>query len=99
MRICSRGGKVLAVEVIVLALADAVRKRDIVSGVDGDRLCGNIATAVGIRARDGVVARTANGYCRIGRSIAPRIRARACSRKRNVITLTETVVAADAHIR
>ena len=97
--ICACGSEVLPVEIVALALADAVRERDVIGRVDGNRLRGDIAATVCIRTRDAVVARAADGYGRVAGRIAPRIRARARGRERNVIALTETVVAADAHIR
>ena len=99
MRVGASSSDVLSVEIIALALADAVRNRGVVGWAHGDRFCGGVAATVGIRSRNGVVARTTDGYRRVSGGIAPRIRVRTSGGKRYVVSLAEATVTADAHIR
>ena len=99
MCISSRCGKVLSVEVIAFALADAVRERSVVCWVNGNRLRGGACASVGIRACNRIGASIVHGSSRIGTAVAPRIRARACGRELHIAALAETAVADDAHVR
>ena len=98
MRVSAHSCNVLSVEIVAFTLTDAMRQRDIVCRVHQDRLRGGLAAAVGICACNGVGARIANRYRSIGGSIAPHVRACTCSRKRHVVSLTETTVASNIDI-
>jgi len=95
MRVSTRSSDILAMKVVAFAFAHTVRERDVVRRVDGNCLRGCVRTAVRVRTRNGVGTRIADGYGRIGGSVAPHVRARARSREGDVIILTETAVAAN----
>lgn len=86
-------------EAVAFSFAHTVRERDVVGWIHGNRLRGGVRTTVRVRACDVVGARTTDGYGRIGGSIAPYVRARACSRERDIIALAETIIASDVDIR
>ena len=90
---------VLSIKVVAFTLTDAMCQRNIECRVHRDRLSGGVTATVGIRSRNSVITCTANGYGCISGSIVPYVSVCACGCKRHIVTLTETVVAADIDIR